>query len=47
MSKNLVENLEEQNVVSKATPIYDLAALLDEVNDMLEERRAIEGKYEK
>jgi len=27
-------------------PIYDLEELLDEVNDMLEERRAIEGKNE-
>jgi len=27
-------------------PIYDLEELLDVVNDMLEERRAIEGKNE-
>lgn len=32
--------------IEKITPIYDLEELLDEVNDMLEERRAIEGKYE-
>lgn len=46
MLKKVLENYEEQNVVN-TTPIYDLAGLLDEVNDMLEERRAIEGKYEK
>ncbi len=44
LKKNSV-NYEEQNVVN-TTPIYDLAGLLDEVNDMLEEKRAIEGKYE-
>lgn len=32
--------------IEKITPIYDLEDLLDEVNDMLEERRAIEGKFE-
>lgn len=32
--------------IEKIIPIYDLEELLDEVNDMLEERRAIEGKYE-
>ena len=32
--------------IEKITPIYDLEELLDELNDMLEERRAIEGKYE-
>ena len=32
--------------IEKITPIYDLEELLDEVNDMLEERRAIEGKHE-
>lgn len=32
--------------IENITPIYDLEELLDEVNDMLEERRAIEGKYE-
>lgn len=45
MLKKELVNCEEQNVVN-TTPIYDLASLLDEVNDMLEERRAIEGKYE-
>lgn len=45
MLKRDLVNYEEQNAV-KTTPIYDLASLLDEVNDMLEERRAIEGKYE-
>ena len=42
MNKNVSTQLDKVN----DKPIYDLEELLAEVNDMIEERRAIEGIYQ-